>query len=104
MQKCNKPQRAESSDIAIAVLDGVDCFMLGEETATGEFPVETVTMLSKICAEAERCMDYKKSLAYVKQYTRRPNMLEALAGNASTQVLDSCIDLIIVHTETGLMP
>ena len=66
MQKTDKPLRSESSDIAISVLDGVDCLMLKEESAVGEFPVETVSMLSKICAEAERCIDYKKSLAYVK--------------------------------------
>lgn len=60
MQKTDKPLRFESSDIAISVLDGVDCLMIGDESATGEFPVETVAMLSKICAEAERCIDYKK--------------------------------------------
>jgi len=104
MTKKNKPTRAEATEISVAVLDGVDCLMVGEETAVGEFPVETVSMMSKICAEAERCVDYKKSLAYVKQYTRSPTMLEALASNATTQVLDMGIDLIIVLTETGVMP
>ena len=104
MQRADKPARAESSDIAISVLDGVDCLMLGDETAVGEYPVETAAMLSKIVAEAERCIDYKKTLAHTKQYTKRPTMLEALAGNAATQVLDMSIDLIIVLTETGAMP
>lgn len=90
--------------MAIAVLDGVDGLMLGEETAVGDYPIETCQMVASICAEAERCTDHKKSLAYVKQYTKRPNMLEALAFNAATQVLDSMIDLIIVLTETGHMP
>ena len=97
------PKRSESQDIAIAVLDGVDCLMVNEETASGEHSLATVQMLSKICAEAERCMDYKKTLAYTNQFTRRPSPLEALASNAAAQVLDSQIDLIIVHTETGHM-
>lgn len=104
MHHGDKPTRAEASDISIAVQDGVDCLMLGEETSVGEFPVETVSMLSRICAEAERCVDNKKVLAYIKEYTKHPNMLEALASNASTQVLDNSIDLVIVLTESGTMP
>lgn len=103
MAKNDKPTRAEAQDIAIAVLDGADGLMIGEETSTGDFPVETCKAVTSICAEAERCTDHKKTLAYVKQFTKRPSMLEALAYNASTQVLDSMIDLIIVLTETGKM-
>ena len=77
------PKRSESQDIAIAVLDGVDCLMVNEETASGEHSLATVQMLSKICAEAERCMDYKKTLAYTNQFTKRPSPLEALASNAA---------------------
>ena len=38
--------------------------MVNEETSSGEHSLACVQMLSKICAEAERCMDYKRCLAY----------------------------------------
>lgn len=53
------PTRAEASDIANAVNDGIDAIILSDETSTGAFYKEACSQMSKICYEAEQNMVYE---------------------------------------------
>ena len=54
MTHAPKPTRAEATDVANAIFDGTDAVMLSGESAMGEYPVETVAVMSAIAARAEQ--------------------------------------------------
>jgi pyruvate kinase len=83
-----RPTRAESTDVANAVIDGTDCVMLSEESAMGKYPVEAVAMLAKIAATTE-------------PYRFRDDLTEALRTRDKDGSV-SVKDLIALSVETAL--
>ncbi|XP_076157456.1 pyruvate kinase PKM-like isoform X2 [Alosa pseudoharengus] len=102
MIKKPRPTRAESVDVANAVLDGADCLMLCGETAKGEYPVESVRMQHKICREAEAAMFHRQlfeELRRTSHLTRDPS--ECVAMGAVEASFKCCASAIIVLTKSG---
>ncbi|MGH2860413.1 MAG: pyruvate kinase [Solirubrobacteraceae bacterium] len=54
-----RPTRAEATDVANAIFDGTDAVMLSQETAVGQYPVETIAMMAAIAEHTEAGLPYR---------------------------------------------
>jgi pyruvate kinase len=60
MVRSVRPTRAEVTDVANAILDGTDAVMLSQESAVGQYPVESVAMLASIAERTELTLPYRE--------------------------------------------
>lgn len=97
------PTRAEVFDVANAVLDGTDAVMLSAETATGEFPVETVEAMSRTCIGAENQLVMRKSDHRIDRTFHRIDEAIALSAVYAANHLEAVAGIICL-TESGATP
>ncbi|XP_050282056.1 pyruvate kinase 1, cytosolic-like [Quercus robur] len=97
-----RPTRAEATDVANAVLDGSDAILLGAETLRGLYPVETISIVGKISAEAEKVFNhdlyYKNTVKYVGEPMTH---LESIASSAVRAAIKVKASVIICFTSSG---
>ena len=101
MTDAPRPTRAEVSDVANAVLEGTDAVMLSEESAMGQYPVESVLIMAKIAEEAEKGFPHE---AWRQRLQQRPaaDESEALARAACSLAEAIGARALMISTQTGL--
>ncbi len=107
MAENTRPTRAETTDVANAILDGTDAVMLSEETAIGKHPVETVSVMARIAAVTETRRRTIRSSAFIRNLLHEdlrkgqiavPDMISL---NVSETASALHAKFIITPTETG---
>lgn len=98
MKHSIRPTRAEVTDISNAVFSGTDAVMLSGETTTGEYPVEAVATMAKICSHTEDSHHYKNIYAKPHPSTIAEIMCTSVAATAN----ELSAKLIVVPTVKGV--
>jgi pyruvate kinase len=96
-----RPTRAEVSDVANAVYDGTDAVMLSGESAVGKFPVETVSMMARIVADAERHIK-EQSDYEPRERGSRLSIAETICEATAHAADDLDLRGIALFTESGV--
>ena len=97
MMENSRPKRAETSDIANAVLDGTDAVMLSGETTVGKHPVETVEAMARICEVTEQYAEFD----YLRTY-RSTDVSTAICESVVESANNLNAKLICASTISGL--
>jgi len=95
-----RPTRAETTDVANAILDGTDAVMLSGETALGAYPTEAVRVMAEIAREVEKA--YPHELLQLRRLEGvTPDIATSIAEAATRASAELHLSYIVTGTTTG---
>lgn len=94
------PTRAEVSDVANAVLDGTDAVMLSAETAVGDYPIETIQAMVRICTQAEKEAE-DNALDHRLSHSKFSRVDQSIAMSALYAASHFKVRAIVALTQSG---
>jgi pyruvate kinase len=92
------PTRAEASDVATAAYEQADCLMLSAESASGKYPIEAVSVMSRIIARSESTRPERQQLSCEPGLLRASDALSHAATQLAEEVGAACI---VAFSEMG---
>jgi pyruvate kinase len=95
------PTRAEANDVATAVFDGTDAVMLSAETAAGQYPLEAVQIMDRICRRVEQDELYRSLIDADHPNARQNDASDAITIAADQVAHDLKASCIVTYTTSG---
>ncbi len=101
MREYPTPTRAETSDVANAIIDGTDAVMLSGETASGKYPVKSVQTMKKIIVETETHLK-KYGERFLEHIQADDTFPDTISREACEAAYNTRAKAIVAFTQSGL--
>ncbi|MFR9521051.1 MAG: pyruvate kinase, partial [Rikenellaceae bacterium] len=96
-----RPTRAEVSDVASAIYERVDAIMLSDETAMGDYPVESVATMARIAREIESDDQHFTPMVDINMVSVNHEITAQLARSAVRACNNLDVRYVVLDTQTG---